>query len=129
MENHIYNWRVKKGNIVIEKNGEYIALQLNYENNESCLLTYSDTHEIIEVLTNIAKQIWENPTYIKKPYTNRLYNTTNGVYVWEIDASQLIISYNDNEDAVEMQYTGNSKFNIEMNYAVEIIQILEHLTM
>ena len=53
MENQVYNWFVKNGNILIQKKGDCIALQLDYENGESCLLTYSDNAEIIQLLMRI----------------------------------------------------------------------------
>ena len=34
MENKVYNWLVKKGTISVRKNGDYITLQLDYENGE-----------------------------------------------------------------------------------------------
>ena len=51
MENQIYNWFVKNGNILVQKNGDCIALQLDYENGESCLLTRSDKGVILRSFT------------------------------------------------------------------------------
>ena len=73
MEDQVYNWVVRKGNMLIQKNEDRISLKLDYENGEYCLLTYSDAEEITEILTIISRQIWENPDYKRKPYTQRLY--------------------------------------------------------
>jgi len=127
MENQVYNWLVKKGTIRIQRSGDCIALQLDYEKEDYCLLTPSDTDEIIELLTNISKQIWEDPDYKRKPYTNPLYKKNGNEYYWEIETSQLLLHYNETEDAVEIKCNGNSSLNLEINYVVEIIQILEHL--
>lgn len=127
MENQVYNWLVKKGTIRIQRNGDCIALQLDYEKEDCCLLTPSDTDEIIELLTNISKQIWEDPDYKRKPYTNPLYKKNGNEYYWDIETSQLLLHYNETEDAVEIKCNGNSSLNLEINYVVEIIQILEHL--
>lgn len=127
MENQVYNWLVKKGTIRIQRNGYCIALQLDYEKGDYCLLTPSDTDEIIELLTDISKQIWEDPDYKRKPYTNPLYKKNGNEYYWEIETSQLLLHYNETEDAVEIKCNGNSSLNLEINYVVEIIQILEHL--
>ena len=127
MENQVYNWLVKKGTIRIQRNGDCIALQLDYEKGDYCLLTPSDTDEIIELLTNISKQIWEDPDYKRKPYTNPLYKKNGSHYYWDIETSQLLLHYNETEDAVEIKCNGNSSLNLEINYVVEIIQILEHL--
>ena len=127
MENQVYNWLVKKGTIRIQRNGDCIALQLDYEKGDYCLLTPSDTDEIIELLTNISKQIWEDPDYKRKPYTNPLYKKNGNEYYWEIETSQLLLHYNETEDAVEIKCNGNSRLNLEINYVVEMIQILEHL--
>ncbi|RKS26591.1 hypothetical protein CLV94_1655 [Flavobacterium endophyticum] len=127
MENQVYNWLVKKGTIRIQRNGDCIALQLDYEKKDCCLLTPSDTDEIIELLTNISKQIWEDPDYKRKPYTNPLYKKNGNEYYWEIETSRLLLHYNETEDAVEIKCNGNSRLNLEINYVVEMIQILEHL--
>ena len=127
MENQVYNWLVKKGNILIQKNGDSISLQIDYENGEYCLLTQTDANEIIELLIGISKQIWENPNYKRKPYVNQLYKTNSNGYYWEIENSKIVLKYNEIENGVEIKYIGRSKLNIEINYIVEIIQILEKL--
>ena len=128
MENKVYNWLVKKGTISVRKNGDYITLQLDYENGESCLLTRADNDEIIQLLTTIAEQIWENPNYERKPYTKQLYEKTDNAYYWEINGSKLIIRYNENENATEIRSDESKELNIEINYIIEIVQILEHLS-
>lgn len=127
MENQVYNWLVRKGTIRIQRNGDCIALQLDYEKGDHCLLTASDAYEIIELLTNISKQIWDDPDYKRKPYTNPLYKKNGNEYYWEIETSQLLLHYNETEEAVEIKCNGNSRLNLEINYVVEIIQVLEHL--
>ena len=127
MENQVYNWLVKKGNILIQKNGDCISLKLDYENGEYCLLTHSDTAEIIELFTSISKQIWESPDYKRKPYTHPFYKKTKNEYYWEIETSQLSLKYNEIEDAIEIKSNGNNSLNLEINYVIEIIQILELL--
>jgi hypothetical protein len=128
MENKVYNWLVKKGTISVRKNGDYITLQLDYENGESCLLTRADNDEIIQLLTTIAEQIWENPNYERKPYTKQLYEKIDNDYYWEINGSKLIIRYNENENATEIRSDESKELNIEINYIIEIVQILEHLS-
>lgn len=126
MENKVYNWLVKKGTISVRKNGDLITLQLDYENGESCLLTRADNDEIIQLLTTIAEQIWENPNYERKPYTKQLYEKIDNDYYWEINGSKLIIRYNEN--ATEIRSDESKELNIEINYIIEIVQILEHLS-
>lgn len=128
MENKVYNWLVKKGTISVRKNGDLITLQLDYENGESCLLTRADNDEIIQLLTTIAEQIWENPNYERKPYTKQLYEKIDNDYYWEINGSKLIIRYNENENATEIRSDESKELNIEINYIIEIVQILEHLS-
>ena len=128
MENKVYNWLVKKGTISVRKNGDYITLQLDYENGESCLLTRADNDEIIQLLTTIAEQIWENPNYERKPYTKQLYEKIDNDYYWEINGSKLIIKYNEIDNATEIRSDESKELNIEINYIIEIVQILEHLS-
>lgn len=127
MENQVYNWLVKKGNVLIQRNGDCIALQLDYEQGTSCLLTRTDTDQIIEILISISKQIWESPDYQRSAYTSRLFSINGNEYCWEIEGSALLLKYNDIEEAIEIRCKGASRLNLELNYVVEIIQILEHL--
>jgi hypothetical protein len=127
MENQAYNWLVKKGNILIQKKGDCVSLQIDYENGEYCLLTQTDTNEIIEMLTGISKQIWESPNYEIKPYKNQLFKKNDNKYYWEIENSKLVLKFNEIENCVEISSTGNNKLNLEINYVVEVIQILEQL--
>lgn len=128
MEEKIYSWFVKKGNILIHRNGDCITFQLNGENKDFCWLTKSDTDEVIDILTMIAKQIWRNPDYLRKPYTDRLYKITEeGFYVWEIGDSQLLTKYDETEGTIKIKSIGNANLNIEVNQVVEIIQVLEQL--
>lgn len=128
MENQVYNWFVKNGNIQIQKKEDRISLQLNYEKKEYCLLTQSDAYEIIDLLTQISKEIWENPNYQRQPYTNQLFKHNGNEYYWEIEGSQILINYNEIEDAIEIKYKGNSNIDLEVNHAVEIIQIMDQLS-
>lgn len=127
MENQVYNWLVKKGNIIIQKNGDCISLKADYENGEYCLLTKTDTNEIIKILSAISKQIWENPNYKRKPYVHQLYKTDNNGYYWQIENSKIVLKYSEIENGIELRYVGRRKINLELNYIVEIIQILEKL--
>ena len=128
MENQVYNWFVKNGNIQIQKKEDRISLQLDNEKKEYCLLTQSDAYEIIDLLTQISKEIWENPNYQRQPYTNQLFKHNGNEYYWEIDGSQILINYNEIEDAIEIKYKGNSNIDLEVNHAVEIIQIMDQLS-
>ncbi|RMZ59899.1 hypothetical protein D1632_09860 [Chryseobacterium nematophagum] len=128
MENQVYNWFVKKGNIIIQKDENCVSLQLDYENGDCCLLTNADTDKIIGILISISKQIWESPSYEKIPYTNPLYKISGNEYYWEIENSKLILQYNEMEEGIELKCVGTNKLNIELNCVVEIIQIMEHLS-
>lgn len=127
MESQIYNWFVKNGNIQIQRNENFISLQLDYEKGKYCLLTHSDANEIIDLLTKISREIWEDPNYKRKPYTNQLFKNNGTEYYWEIETSQILITFNENENAIEIKYTGNSSMNLEVNCVMEIIQIMEKL--
>lgn len=127
MENKIYHWFVKSGTIQLQKNGDRVELQLQNENGKSCLLTPSDVDEITEILFNISQQIWENPDYIKKPYTSQLFEKLGEQYIWNLEDSELFIYFNESEKAVEIHTNGKNTVNLEVNEVVEIVQILEHL--
>lgn len=127
MENKTYSWFVKKGNITLQKNTDQITLQLNYEEGKSCLLTSSDVEEITDILFNLAQKVWENPNYIRKPYTEKLYKNSGNVYSWNIETSELVIHFNEEEKAVEIKSTGKNILNLEVNQIVEIVQILEYI--
>jgi hypothetical protein len=128
MEEKIYSWFVKKGNVLIHGNKFHVSLQLNAEDEEYCVLTKSDAEELIDLLTAIATQIWEDTAYVKEVYTKQLYKITeDDSYVWETEGSKLLLRYSEKEQGVTMKSAENTSLNIELNQIVEIIQILELL--
>ncbi|WP_175620833.1 hypothetical protein [Chryseobacterium schmidteae] len=83
---------------------------------------------MIDILTIIVKQIWENPDYTRKAYTNRLYKISKeGYYIWEIETSQILIKYDETKEVIKIKSCIGVNLNIEVNQAVEIIQVLEQL--
>lgn len=128
MEEKIYSWFVKKGNVLIHRNKFHVSLQLNAEDEEYCVLIKSDAEELIDLLTAIATQIWEDTAYVKEVYTKQLYKITeDDSYVWETEGSKLLLRYSEKEQGVTMKSAENTSLNIELNQIVEIIQILELL--
>jgi len=124
-KNKIYHWAVKTGNISIQRNNHCICLSLDYEPEASCQLTRRDTHEIVEILTQISTQIWQSSTYQSEPYTNQRHTINGNNYAWEIESSILNLSYNEDDRCVELHCQGNTTLNLAVNDTVEIIQRLE----
>ena len=100
---------------------------MNSANDTSCLLEPSDTEEVVEILTNLAQEIWLNPDYTRIPYSERLFTVVEEEYFWDVESFQLQIKYNSNEEAIETKSTDNKILNLEVNQVVEIVQILKNL--
>ena len=125
--NHVYKWMVRKGSVLLFINEDKIHLELDKEGHESCLLTPKDTEELIDLLTSLSRDIWERPDLVKQPYLQRLYKVDdNGLVHWDIDQTTLYIGFNETENAVEINYSGDAVVEIPVNYSVEVIQILSH---
>jgi hypothetical protein len=127
MNKEVYNWLVKEGDLVIFRNEDHLHVSLNNCNEGKCLLTKMDTIEIIEVFTKIAQEIWESEGYIKKPYLKNLFTEKQGNYSWDIDGTELAIGPAKESEEIQIAYDGNNELNIEINYAVEMIQIMQFL--
>ncbi len=125
-EQQVYKWLVKRGCLLLFKDGDKIHLELDQENSESCLLTQEDTESLIAILTSLAETIWHNPDYIKEPYLGQLYRTENDLVYWDLGETKLYIGFNVNEYALTINYSGNAVVKISVNYAVELIQIMTH---
>lgn len=127
-EKQVYKWLVKRGSILLSEDSDKIQLELDNENSESCLLTKEDTEEVISIMTSLAGAIWDNPDFIKEPYKGQQYKSdnSNGSIYWDLEHTKLHIGFNVNEDALEMNYSGDSVLIVSVNYAVEIIQIMTH---
>ena len=127
MENRVFNLFLKKGNIVIDKNDYKIRLQLDYENGDHCLLAPSDTQDLIQLLTSLSQQIWEDENYVKTPYVAQLFVENQNTFLWKIDSSELSIEYNEPKNGIELKYKGYNPLDLEINQVIEIVQILEGL--
>jgi hypothetical protein len=132
MDNHdkqAFHWVVKQGNIMLLADNDKIHLEINKENNPTCLLTKSDAEEVIFILTNISRNIWDNPNYTKEPYTGKLYTLDdNGKAYWDINDTRLLVGLNDQQDALEMNFQGNPVMKVSVNFSIEIIQIMTHFS-
>lgn len=127
MENQLFNLFLKKGNMVIDKNEYKIRLQLDYENGDHCLSAPSDTHDLIQLLTRLSQQIWEDENYTKTPYEAQLFVENQNVFHWKIDSSELSIECNESKNDIVFKYKGNNLLHLEINQVIEIVQILERL--
>lgn len=127
-ENQVYKWLVKRGSILLFQDRDKIHLELDKENSESCLLTKEDTEEAISIMTSLSGAIWNSPDFIKEPYEGRLFkiDNNNGLVYWDLEQTRLSVGFNVNEDAIEINYSGDSVLKVSVTYAVEIIQILTH---
>lgn len=78
-------------------------------------------------MANLSQEIWEDPNYQKQPYTKKLFKHDGNEYYWELGTSEILIKYNEIEDAIEIKHTGNSRIDLDVNYIIDMIQILEQL--
>lgn len=72
-----------------------LLTESSLENKEVCLafcprewgVLFTDTSDVdnlIELLINISRQIWEDPDYERKPYSGQLFKKIENKYSWEI---------------------------------------------
>lgn len=127
MQNQVYNWFFQQGSMVMEKSANCIVLQLNTEGNAFCLLTNSDCEEIIDILTTLASQIWEDPGYVRKPYVQQLFRHEGNTYWWQLNESILKVWPSDSDESIAISCEGNSQMQVEVKQVVELIQVLGHL--
>jgi hypothetical protein len=124
-----FSWLVRQGSILLLADHDKVHLEINKENNPTCLLTKSDSEEVISILTNLSRSIWEKPDYVKEPYTGDLYILdSNGKAYWDINETRLFIGLNNEHDAMDINYQGNHVLKLPINYSVEIIQIMTHFS-
>jgi hypothetical protein len=132
MDNHdkqAFNWVVKQGNIILLADNDKIHLEINKENSPTCLLTKSDAEEVISILTNVSKDIWDSPSYTKEPYKGKLYRLDDdGKAYWDINETKLFVGLNDQQDALEMNVQGNPVMKLPVNLSIEIVQVMTHFS-
>ena len=123
----VFSWIVKQGNLVIFAENDKIHFEINKENNPTCLLTRSDAQEVISILSEISQTIWTNPEYIKEPYKGKIYQLDeNGKAYWDINETRLFMGNNDDQEALELDFSGNPVMKIPVNISVEMIQVMDH---
>ena len=132
MDNHdkqVFNWVVQQGNIILLADNDKIHLEINKEKHPSCLLTRGDAEEVISILTNMSRDIWDNPDYTREPYKGKLYKLDeNGKVFWDINGTRLFIGLNDQQDALEMNFEGEPVMKVPVNFSIEIAQIMTHFS-
>jgi len=125
----LFSLQLRQGNILLFEDGWQVHFEVGQENHTACLLTPSDSEELMNILTGISKSIWENPGYVKEPYTGQLYRMDEtGAAYWTINGAKLSIGLNEQQDAVAIYCEGDPAFKLSVNQAVEIIQVLAHFS-
>ncbi|TCZ66927.1 hypothetical protein [Flaviaesturariibacter aridisoli] len=127
-DKQVYQWQVKKGSVLLFREEHKIHLGLDTDASASCLLTEADTEDVVSILTALAGAIWKDPDFVKEPYAGRLFRTddSNGRTYWDLAPSRLSVGFNESEDAVEIDCSGDPVLLLPVNYAVELIQVLTH---
>ena len=124
-DKRFFSWMVKQGNIMVFADNDKIHLEINKENNAACLLTKGDAEELVVILTKISKSIWDNPNYTKEPYTGNLFRFDDfGKAYWDINETRLFIGFNDQQNALEMDFQGSRILKLSVNFSIEIIQVM-----
>lgn len=125
--NKIFNWVVVQGNIVLFMDNDKIHLEINKDNHPACLLTRADAEEVIDILSDVSEEIWNQPGYVKEPYTGKLYKQDeSGKVYWDISESRVFIGLNEGQDLLEIDVKGGPVVKLPLNVSVEIIQVMTH---
>jgi len=128
-EKRVFNWVVRQGNIIVFADDDKIHLEINKENYPTCLLTKSDAGEVINILTNMAEDIWHNPDYTREPYKGKQYILDeDGKVYWDISETKIFVGLNDQHDALEIDFQGSNVTKMPVNICVEMVQILTHFS-
>ena len=124
----MHQWFVKQGRIGIARDEDLIDFDVDPEGHDHCLLTALDAKEIAEILTGVAHEIWESQTE-RPPYRQGYEETSAGRYQWQNSANAVTLGVASDHSAIEVALEGASPFKMNVNQAVELIQIIQrHLS-
>ena len=122
----MYQWLVQSGRIGIEKVDKLIRLDIDTQGEKSCLLTLSDTQEIANILTVLCQDIWDSLDQ-KPPYSQQYTVNDNQEFVWHIPDNELVLNSNTDLAALEVKVAKKHSFELNINQAIELIQVMQQL--
>ncbi|RYY88356.1 MAG: hypothetical protein EOO15_09285 [Chitinophagaceae bacterium] len=126
----VYQWIVKRGRVELMQEEDQVQLRLDLGGSACCLLTSSDAEEVLSILTSLAGAIWDQPGFVKEPPGGKKYviDAEKEQVYWDLPGGKLYVGFNDDEDALELGYSGTEAILLPVNYAVELVQIMTHFS-
>ncbi len=121
---HIHQWLVRQGRIGLMTTDTHVVLDIDPEGAEACVLTVQDAQEVAVLLTTHAQSLWSS--FAEPPAWQRTVEQTgSGVFRWAL--ADATISVHTSADAVVLHTTNPGPTRFDVNQAVELVQVLEHI--
>lgn len=122
----IYSWLVLQGRIGLSLEGDRIALEVEAEGRELCVLTPKDTTEVCAILFELARAVWERNQAESIEY-ERVEAREDGVYSWSVPGGPLQIVPLVSPPGVGLKLADSNKCHLTAQTASEVIQILKQV--
>ena len=105
------------------REGSFILLDIDPEENDSCLLTALDAKKITEILTDSAHEIGNSTK--REEYVQQYQETDVGHYQWGSSDGKITVGVAADNASIELSLKGQSPFKMSVNQTVEFIQIFQ----
>lgn len=116
---------VLRGRISIWVAEEELNLEVDPEGEEMCVLTVQDADEVCEILTELARYLWEKQSGPRREYP-RHQLLEEGVVRWEVEGGALMVVPLLSPPAVGLQLDGGDHTVLVPETVSELVQFIAH---
>jgi hypothetical protein len=115
---------VRRGDIRIWKDAQYLKVELSEGDGRSCLLTLQDAIDLSSLLTQLALQMFGDYG-VPSDWKQQVVQDDINSFVWTLGAEQCRIFYREEEsEYLQISYTGMAPAAFSVGHVSELAQVL-----
>jgi hypothetical protein len=123
----IYQWLVVRGRLAISQRDSAIALELDPEGSAYCVLSIQDAREIAEIVTDVARTIWQASGAAPGPAA-RLEGDVHSRCTLLLVSGALQVMAHDEQPLIALAFESGQACHLSLAEATALVQILRHMT-
>ena len=121
-----YQWLVKKGRLSLSIDQQFILLQAYPEGGDICILTPEDVDDIIGILSELARTLWEKSGHQSGPLRT-MQEIIDADLSWPTPQDTLTLIPSPETNDLKFKVSGRRECQLSMEQSIELAQVLEQL--
>ena len=125
MNTRTYKWLVARGTISVAIDSKHVALEPDPEGSAYCVLTAQDAREIANIITELARTLWEASDKLPEPQAVVEADSRSSKLRTASGAVSLIA--HESKPLIALAYDGQGAPMLNVTQAVAFVQLIERM--